>query len=248
MISGFTFGHNLISTGYPTCEAVRAVQPYVDEVVAVDMQSDDGTREVLQRLGCRVIDGKWGSEADATLDAAWALQSECQGDVIVHFEADEVFDDRLIKAIVRNIDIGHDQLRVYRLQVDQNFQRVKWWPWPVHRVYRKGTVHRASHTTQEDLNGQPIPVMPPEYGYLWDVSNCFRDNYVARIRQQAAWWHGGPLRYRRTPAHFLEPDEIAEREVEAFLREPQWTWQTTPLAIPAILRELVGTVRYEAKV
>jgi hypothetical protein len=33
-ISGFTFIHNAISSGYP----------YVDEMVVVDMQSTDGTR------------------------------------------------------------------------------------------------------------------------------------------------------------------------------------------------------------
>lgn len=249
MISGFTFGHNLISTGYPVCEAVRAVQPYVDEIVAVDMQSDDGTREVLRRLGCRVIDGEWSHEADVTLDRAWALQSECRGDVIVHFEADEVFDDLLVRTVVHNIKLGHDQLRVYRLQVDQNFQRVKWWPCPVHRVYRWSSQKRAGHTTEEDaIYGTDIPTIGPDHGYLWDVSNCFRDQWLARVRQQAAWWNNSQPVYRRVPLHFLEAAEMDAGQVEAFLAEPQWTWQTTPLAIPAILRGLVGQTRYEAGV
>lgn len=248
MISGFTFGHNLISTGYPIAHAVRAVQPYVDEVVAVDMQSDDGTREVLRRLGCRVIDGEWSHEADVTLDRAWALQSECQGDVIVHFEADEVFDELLIDMVTSLIRQGHEQLRVYRLQTECNFQRIRWYPWPVHRVYRKGSMHRAGHTTQEDLDGMTIPTVGTDYGYLWDCTACFRDQWLARVRQQAAWWNNSQPVYRRVPLHFLEAAEMEPGQVEAFLAEPQWTWKTTPLAIPEILRELVGQTRYEAGV
>lgn len=249
MISGFTFGHNLISTGYPIAHAVRAVMPYVDEVVAVDMQSDDGTREVLQRLGCRVIDGQWGSEADVTLDRAWALQSECRGDVIVHFEADEVFDDRLIRQITTGIrHNAESQLAVMRIQVEQNFQRIRWYPHRVHRVYRNGTMARAGHTTKADFGESYADLIPADYGYLWDCSNCFRDNYVARVQQQAAWWNNSQPAYRRVPLHFLEAAEMEPGQVEAFLAEPQWTWQTTPLAIPEILRGLVGTVKYEAKV
>lgn len=241
MISGFTFGHNLVSTGYPIAHAVRAVQPYVDEVVAVDMQSDDGTREVLQRLGCRVIDGEWSHEADVTLDRAWALQSECRGDVIVHFEADEVYDDRLIRKIVEHLREGRDQgWLVDRIQIDQNFQRIKWYSHEVQRVFRKGTVTRQGHTTTEAAEYPKIRGA----GYLWDVSNCFRDQWLARVRQQAVWWNNSQPVYRRVPLHFLEAAEMEPGQVEAFLAEPQWTWQTTPLAIPAILRELVGMTRY----
>ena len=49
-VSGFTFVHNALAGGYPVAEAIAAVKPHVDEVVAVDMGSDDGTREVLDRL------------------------------------------------------------------------------------------------------------------------------------------------------------------------------------------------------
>ncbi len=250
MISGFTFVHNALVAGYPVAHAVRAVQSYVDEVVAVDMQSDDGTREVLQRLGCRVIDGQWGSEADKTLDAAWALQTECRGEQIVHFEADEVFDEPLIRHIAMYIRYGGNtgQLAVMRIQVEQNFQRIRWYPHRVHRVYRKGTMIRAGHTTEADLGESYADLVSADFGYLWDCSACFRDNYVARVRQQAAWWNNSQPVYRRVPLHFLEEAEMEPGQVEAFLAEPQWTWQTTPLAIPEILRGLVGVTKYEANI
>ena len=77
MISGFTFVHNGIEGGYPFMEAVRAVQPFVDEVVAVDAESTDGTREALARLPfVRVVDGPWGREAGETLARLHAMNAD----------------------------------------------------------------------------------------------------------------------------------------------------------------------------
>jgi hypothetical protein len=102
-ISGFTFIHNALESGYPIIEAIRAVQPYVDEVVVVDMESADGTRELLEKIGndfvnpygeqyapIIIIDGRWGNKAGETLREAHSKYIECSGDVIVHFEADAI--------------------------------------------------------------------------------------------------------------------------------------------------------------
>ena len=48
-LSGFTFIHNAITNGLPVFEAIKAVQPFVDEMVVVDMGSTDGTRELLRK-------------------------------------------------------------------------------------------------------------------------------------------------------------------------------------------------------
>jgi hypothetical protein len=120
MISGFTFVHNAIDSGYPIVEAIRAVQPYVDEVCVVDMQSTDNTRQVLEKLSVKIIDDYWGNEAGETLRQA------------------------LIKYIVELIKYDHTDISVHRLQLEQNFQRCRWYPEPVHRVFS-----RLSHTRKE---------------------------------------------------------------------------------------------------
>ena len=88
-ISGFTFAHNAISGGYPVVEAILSVYPYVSEMVAVDIESTDNTRHVFEQLGCKILDGKLNGTD--TVNDAFKLHTACQGDLIIFFEADEVF-------------------------------------------------------------------------------------------------------------------------------------------------------------
>ena len=131
IVSGFTYVHNAIAGGYPILEAIHSVIDFVDEIVVVDCQSTDDTRRLLERLAkddsykLRVIDGKWGSEAGETLKRAHFLHTFCEGDVIIHFEADEVFDRLLIQEINLEIECGNYDLAVWRIQLEQNFQRVR---------------------------------------------------------------------------------------------------------------------------
>lgn len=240
-VSGFSFVHNALIAGYPIVEAIHSVLPYVDEMVVVDCASTDGTRELLQQLGVLIIDGEWGNQAGETLKAAHALHCLCAGDVIVHFEADEVFDQSLIEEISIEIEMGNYNLAVWRIQLEQNFQRVRWYPEPVHRVFKKGTVVKQGHTT----NAHSIAkVIDNRWGYLWDITNCFRDQWLKRNHQQANLWDEEP-QYRRVPIHFMH--SILVDDIDKMLTEPHWTWQTTPFNIPEILRPLVGKTRYEVK-
>lgn len=238
-VSGFSYIHNALAGGYPLLEAVHSILDYVDEMVIVDCRSDDGTRKLLERLGVRIIDGEWGDRAGETLAAAHALHTECSGDVIVHFEADEVYDRNLIREISIEIDMGNFDLSVWRLQLAQNFQRCQWYPELVHRVYPKGTVTKIGHSTTRHDDGKPID---QRWGYLWDITNCFRDNWKQRFKQQAELGHSEAV-YRRVPLHFLH--DPLNFNVEAFLREPHWEWTTTPFNIPKILKPLVGRTKYE---
>jgi len=241
MISGFTFAHNALHAGIPIREAIRAVRPYVDEMVVVDAASDDGTIEMLMKMDevDRIIYAPWGTDAGETLARLHALHTECKGDVIVHFEADEVFDDSLIKYIASGTI--NWELAVYRIQVEQNFQRIRWYSELVHRVFMKGTVNKVGHTTDKH---KFAAIIPSSNGLLWDITNVFRDQFLARIDQQAELWNG-ESNYKMVPKHFNHPIEIGRGGIEAALLEPHWTFTHTPLNIPEILKPLVGKVKYE---
>lgn len=244
-LSGFSMIHNALAGGYPIREAIRAVAPFVDEMIIVDMESTDNTRVVLADLAVTIIDGKWisgGGDAHC-LDQAYALQMECKYDTIIHFEADEVYPQSLLENINSHLRSGETQLSILRLQVEQNFQRIRWYPEPVHRVFVKGSTigHRAGHTTK--IENQSV-LIGGDVGYLWDVTNDFRDNFLTRIEQNADL-HGSRPKYPMVPRHFCEPVYYTLDEIKEKLAEPHWTYMHTPLALPRILRGLLGKVKYE---
>jgi hypothetical protein len=243
-ISGFTFGHNLLDGGYPIVEAILAIYPYVDEVVFVDMQSNDGTRELLEKFPVRIIDGVWDCKAGETLANAHAQNIECEGEVIWHFEADEVFDILLAIKIWDKIKEKHHDISVQRLQVEQNFQRVRWYPHWVHRIFPKGSVTKNGETTfEKDRNS--MDYLDGEFGYLWDVTNCFRDSWKKRIEQQSELRKGEPLNTLMVPEHCIQPTHLQLDTDNCYFDNPLWTAKTTPLNLPYNLQHLVGITDYK---
>jgi glycosyltransferase involved in cell wall biosynthesis len=245
LISGFSFVHNAIDSGYPIVESVRAVQPYVDEVVVVDMESTDDTRHTLDELGCGIIEGVWDCKAGRTLAKAYSLNSECSGDIIIHFEADEVYSDSLIKSIKEMIQQRFENISVLRLQVEQNFQRIRWYPVFVHRVFPKGSTKKIGHTT--NLANHHKMLYLKNRGYLWDITNCFRDNWMNRVKKQAELRGDITLNYLMVGEHCNFQVSLTYEQAMLELEQSRWIWTETPLAIPKILKPLVGMTKYEPK-
>lgn len=235
-ISAFTFGFDLITGGFPFVEAVAALRPYVDEVLAVDCQSTDDTRRVLQAVCNRVIDGPAWAGRDIQ-HQVFELHQECAGNVIILFEADEVYDDNLLSEILWALEKGHTDIGVYRIQCEQNFQRIREYPTPCYRVFPKGGGYYHKHPTRCPAG---VYVLPPTAGYLWDCSNNFPENWVTRKLNQSKVW-GEPHSYA-VAKHFAEPNQIGND----FFQQPHWGFTETPLNIPAVLRPLLGRQRYEA--
>lgn len=242
--SAFSFCHNCLIGGLPLVEAVEAVRPYVDDIVIVDLESTDQTPLLLNRLGVRVIKSPWGwpwpGNPRDTLNHAFEFHTECRHDTIIFFEADEVFDDRLLRRVSEEVGQGHNNLAVWRLQLEANFQRTRWYPIPVHRIFPKGKGSYVQHPTNccpDETN-----VLPPSAGFLWDCSNNFRDNWFGRKQIQSELW--GEPRPLMVPEHFTHPVEISRVEEEVRLGEAHWLWTETPFAVPQILRPLVGVTDY----
>jgi hypothetical protein len=260
--SGFTFIHNALDSGYPIVEAIRAVQSYVDEVMVVDMQSTDGTRELLEQMvntpvydvyrnkavPLRIIEGEWGNEAGETLRKAHDKYIECSGDVIVHFEADEVYSDSLIRDVMSYVKASKAEdchISVMRLQLEQNFQRCRWYPEPVHRIFpRFSGVRKVGHTTDQH---EKSFLLREKSGYLWDITNCFRDNWLNRVNKQAEL-RGEQPNYLMVGHHCNWDVDLSESDARQWIISGKhWTWTHTPFNIPDILKPLVGVTKYEPK-
>ena len=73
--------------------------PYADEVLVVDGHSSDGTQEIAQEMGCRVVlDNKKGKG-----DAIRVGIAKAEGDVIVFCDADCSHNPHDIPALVAPI-------------------------------------------------------------------------------------------------------------------------------------------------
>lgn len=240
-VSGFSFVHNALTGGLPIIEAVEAIRDYVDDITIVDMQSTDQTPQILRKLGVRVVESPWpwGDNPRDTLHIAFQKHIACGGEVIIFFEADEVYEDRLLQAIRWQIERGQRDIAVWRLQLEANFQRCRWYPVPVHRVFPKGGGSYIEHPTHCPDHAH---ILPPAAGFLWDISNCFRDNWFGRKHNQSEIF--GEPRSLMVPEHFTEPVEISMVEEEVRLGEAYWQWTETPFAIPNVLRPLVGVTNY----
>ena len=83
-------------------------------------------------------------------------------------------------------------------------------------------------------------------GFMWDISGCFRDNYYARKQNQSVLF--GQPRHIAVPIHFTLPYELSEKEEQARLADPLWTWTITPFNIPQVLKSLIGMTKYEPSV
>lgn len=240
-ISGFTFGHNCINAGIPIVESVTAVRPYVDEIVAVDLESTDGTKELLQKLCEKVLTSPWNGRD--TTPNAFLKHTECKGDVIIFFEADEVYSESLLSELPWYIARGWKNLAVYRIQLEQNFQRCRQYPVPVHRIFPKGGGTYHIHPTLFPENSRSeIKIIPPEAGMLFDISNCFHDNWLKRKQIQSEIW--GEPRHLMVAEHFTQPNEISEQEELERLNEPHWSFKSSPFNLPLILKPLVGQQKY----
>lgn len=238
-ISGFTFIHNAIANGLPALEAIKAVSPYVDQMVVVNMGSTDATKNYLKRTQATVYDVPWTPSRDYLNDVFKNHVNYCTGDIVVFFEGDEVWDDNLLKKVWHEVKYNDLQdAAVYRLQLEQNFQRCRWYPKSIHRVFPNGGGTYVTHPT----NHPPMIEIPPEFGFVWDCSNCFRDNISARRITANELW-GNP-RWLFVRDHFTQTVDVTEAEEQELLRAPHWEWKSTPFDIPDVLKPLVGMTRY----
>jgi glycosyltransferase involved in cell wall biosynthesis len=125
-ISGLSFIRNGVSLGYPFTEAIRSILPLVDEMIVVVGASEDGTREAVAAIDdprLRIIDTVWPSQI--TPKACVLAQQtnvgllQCSGDWVVYVQGCEVFHERDLPALRRQMETHLDDPGVEGLLVER---------------------------------------------------------------------------------------------------------------------------------
>ncbi len=79
------------------------------------------------------------NEIDANVFATLAndLVAMCQYENVLYYQSDEVWHEDLLELMRQSFEQDIFDLSFWRIQYRENFQKVKWYPHPVHRVGKK---------------------------------------------------------------------------------------------------------------
>ena len=179
-ISVVIITHNVIDTIEMCLEPLKKVS---DDIIVVDSFSDDGTVEVCERMGVRLISQEWlGYSQTKNLGNEMAKY-----DWILSIDSDEVLSDELINSI-NNLDLkkGH----IYALDRLTNFcgkwiYHCGWYPeWKV-RLFNKKNIKWQGDFVHETLN------VPNDFteiklnGKLFHYSYKDKEDHLKRIKKYA---------------------------------------------------------------
>jgi len=148
--------------------ALRSVHTWVDEIIVVDMHSDDRTREIAEEYGARVYLHDRMGYADPAREFALA---KATSDWILILDADELIPRRLAGRLLDIATAGEaDVVSIARLNylLGKPFVGTGWGPTQDHheRYFKRGWVEARSniHSFLQAREGARIVRLPAEEG------------------------------------------------------------------------------------
>jgi glycosyltransferase involved in cell wall biosynthesis len=147
-LSGCVFIKDTFKGAFCLFESMYQLLPLCDEFVIMDLGSTDGTLEALKEIEkanskVRIVRHEFPYQ-DAGVFATLAndLIAMCNYPNVLYYQADEIWHEDLVKLTREKLDLWHNYCQVeqvldfsfWRVQLKYNFQRIKWYPHPVHRI------------------------------------------------------------------------------------------------------------------
>lgn len=264
-VSGATFIRNTFEGAFCLFESMASVLPLVDDMTILDLGSNDGTYEMLVEIAaanpsiCVVRSHFSKIDAGAFADIANDCVASWKHDQGIFWQADEICHQNLIRMLRERLDNGQFDMVLWRYQLKENFQLMRWPPHPVHRIGTKGKFNFVNDGMNTDRSFEP-PVCSnydmgwfirwgdefkgrypelPTHEMVMDVSAAggFLDNIIGKRTLHAPMWHERP-NVDQTPVQQWVMRERAN---------PNWTKKDTPFDIPQIMRGHLGKTRYELR-
>lgn len=261
-VSACTFIRNTIEGAFCLFESMAVFMSIVDDMFVLDLGSTDGTWELLMDIAAVNKKVRIAKEDFSTIDAsAFAdAANDCIGRAknrrVIFWQADEIWHESMMPMFVDWLRDGICSCTVWRYQLRENFQKMKWFPHPVHRLVTKGEFKFVNDGMNTDnVYGQPIcsiydmgwftkwgqmdPYEIPVQEMVMDVSMVggFLNNIRRRRELHAPMWHEPPT---------IE-DESADTWLARERQNPNWTYTVSPFKIPAIMRYHVGKLQYTVR-
>lgn len=132
--------------------AIASVRDLASEIIVVDMESTDKTKEIAKKLGAKVFNHKQVGYVEPARNFAI---SKANGEWILILDADEEIPDKLskhLKKLTENSDADFYRLPRKNLVFEQWLKHARWWPDYNIRFFKKGVVvwseiiHRVPET------------------------------------------------------------------------------------------------------
>ncbi len=271
-LSACVFIRDTFKGAFCLFEGMATLMPLVDEFIVMDLGSTDGTLEVLQEImvaNPKVVlmqNSFTNYETDANVFATLAneLIYHCMYDNVLYYQSDEIWHENLANLMRQEFEQGNFDLKFWRVQLRENFQKIKWFPHFVHRVGQRNNFNFVGDGMNTDRYLEPklchldydsgmFPRWGDEYKdkaselplheMILDVSlvGAFLENIPERRRMHTPFWNEPITSMPADPAEGgLSIDDWMVRERE----NENWKLETTPFDIPSIMKYHLGKPRY----
>lgn len=252
MISGTTFVKNSISAAICLYESMASLLPYVDEMIIVDLGSDDGTIDILRSISIsnpkiNLQHSRFSClDAKAFADIANECVTRCKHNTVLFWQADEVWHDDLLWLLEKRIERGHAKdLVFWRYQLKENFQVMKWLPHPVHRLGPKNNFNFIDDGMNTDRT-MSVPVCSSygmeEFGewYVWDMMRIPYNEMILDVSRHGGFFNNVRKRSEEHAPMWNEEPNVDGVPIDKWEEEqrnnPNWKKTETPFNIPMIMR------------
>jgi len=165
-------------------DCLKRLRPYVDYILLVD-DSDDRTRELarpyIDKILIRPFSGSFAAERNHAED-----HIPIGYEWILHVDADETFDQELLKNLKSILSIADPMIDAYRFPRINKPQRKHWPDYQVRLLRRgraiwKGDVHEVPFHPEKD---KPID----QVGAIITLEKYPIIHAARRVDQKRGWW------------------------------------------------------------